>query len=163
ALDHVGQVRAHEAVLRAVLALVVRAQDRDLVGLGLDGHTRRYVLRELALRTLDADRARLLGQGHALRQRQNLSSDAAHYQTSHSSSPPRPSLRAARSVIRPFEVDRMAMPRPERTLGIVPCRTYIRCPGRDRRRRPVMALVRGPAQRSQTRISGKPLKSSRTS
>ena len=46
------------------------------------------------------------------------------------------------------------MPRPERTLGIVPWRTYIRCPGRERRRRPVIALVRGSAQRRRTTISG---------
>ena len=40
------------------------------------------------------------------------------------------------------------MPSPERIFGIVPWPTYIRCPGRERRRSPVMALVRGSAQRS---------------
>src|SRR5262245_56715568 len=78
ALDHVGQVRAHEAVLGAVLALVVGAQHRDLVRLGLDAHPRRDRLGQLALRALDADQAGLLRQGDALRQRQNLSSDSTH-------------------------------------------------------------------------------------
>ena len=48
------------------------------------------------------------------------------------------------------------MPRPERTLGIVPWRTYILCPGRERRRRPVIAFVRGSAQRRRTTISAMP-------
>ena len=39
----------------------------------------------------------------------------------------------------------------------------LRWPGRERRRRPVIALVRGSAQRRRTTISGRLLSSSRTS
>ena len=56
-----------------------------------------------------------------------------------------------------------AIPRPERTFGMLPWPTYMRCPGRERRRMPVMALVRGSAQRRRTTISGKPVAPSRTS
>src|SRR5262249_48853448 len=46
------------------------------------------------------------------------------YQTSQRTSPPLAFWRASRSVIRPLEVDRIATPKPLRTLGMSVWRTY---------------------------------------
>src|SRR6266540_3831423 len=75
ALDHVGEVRAHEAVLRAVLVRIVRSQHDDLVGFGLERHAGGHRLAELALRSLDAESARLLRECDALGERYWFSSD----------------------------------------------------------------------------------------
>src|SRR5712691_2347147 len=61
------------------------------------------------------------------------------YQTVAISSPPRCCLRASRSTSTPFEVERMAMPRPFITLGMSVWRTYRRRPGLDCRRISLMA------------------------
>src|SRR5262249_31201298 len=105
ALDHVGDHGAHHAVLRAVLAAVVSALDVDLRAAVLDGTAARDVALELALRPLDRHVAVLDGDGDALRDGDRLSSYAGHgYHTSQRSSPPRPALRASRSVMTPLDV-----------------------------------------------------------
>src|SRR5450432_64374 len=78
AFDHVGEMRAHQTVLGPVLPRVVDAQHLDLVRFGLDRDARGDALGKLALRPLDADRAGLLRERHALRHGQYFSSDARH-------------------------------------------------------------------------------------
>src|SRR5205823_3007246 len=80
--------------------------------------------------------------GDALGDEDRFTTYARHgYHTSQMSSPPRPALRAARSVIRPCDVVRTEMPRPERTFGRSSLLTYLRCPGRDTRLSPWMAFL----------------------
>src|SRR6266511_4158966 len=76
-----------------------------------------------------------------------LPPDPAHrlphtYQTYALTSPPSPAREASRSVIRPRDVDTMAMPRPPMTRGSPSRFAYTRRPGLDTRLRPVMVRSR---------------------
>src|SRR5918997_224661 len=55
ARDHVRDQRARETVEGAVLAAVGRACDRELGVVLLDAHSGRHALRQLALRSVDAN------------------------------------------------------------------------------------------------------------
>src|SRR4029453_111110 len=117
ALDHVRDQRARQPVQRAILAAVGRARHDELVFLALDIDPHRHGLRELAERPVDHDAAGVDRDVHAGRHGNWLSSDAAHYQTKAMTSPPTPRSAAVRSVTRPLEVDRIAVPIPPSTRG----------------------------------------------
>ena len=75
---------------------------------------------QLALGALHRDLAALELERDALGHRHRLLADTRHrasYQTTASSSPPRLAVRASRSVISPFGVETIAMPRPFLTRG----------------------------------------------
>src|SRR3972149_4224063 len=74
-------------------------------------------------------------------------------------SPPRPALRASRSVMSPLEVEITAVPRPPRIFGMASLATYQRCPGLELRLTPEMA---GWCCASQRRVIDRTLRSSTT-
>ena len=90
------------------------------------GPTRRWVrlvagnaLGELATGPVHAHELGLDRDRHGLGDGDGLAADARHggYQTSATTSPPTPALRASWPVITPWDVDRMAVPMPPSTFG----------------------------------------------
>src|SRR5688500_1691953 len=122
ARDHVREQRARQAVQRTCLLRVVRARHGELLAVvALELHERVERATKLALRPLHHDvlprdlhvDAAGDGDGHL--------SDPAHlltYQTYARTSPPRPFFSASRPVMRPDDVDTIAMPSPPSTRGI---------------------------------------------
>src|SRR5688572_18256474 len=122
ARDHVREQRARQAVQRTRLLRVVRARDGEVLAVvALELHERVERAAQLALRPLHHDvlprdlhvDAAGDGDGHL--------SDPAHlltYQTYARTSPPRPFFSASRPVMRPDEVDTIAIPSPPSTRGI---------------------------------------------
>src|SRR6266508_4018724 len=141
---HVVDQRPGEPVQRAVLALVVGTRDRELVADARDGDVVRRVVLERALRALDDHVAALDGHVDAGRDGDGLLADAGHgrYQTWQRTSPPTLRSRASRSVMRPWLVDRMAMPMPPSTRGTLSAFVYTRRPGLDTRRNPEIVRLR---------------------
>src|SRR5215218_2176191 len=117
ALDHVRDQRAGEPVERPVLPALGRARDDDLAVPLFQVHARGNCLDELAQWPVHLHAAGRQRDADAVRDRNGLSADPAHYQTKAITSPPTPRSAAVRLVTSPDEVDRMAVPRPPRTRG----------------------------------------------
>src|SRR4029078_774167 len=132
-------------------AAVGGPRDHDLAVLLLHVDLAALALGELALRALHAHQLRRDGDLDAVRDRHRLLSDAAHYQTLATSSPPTPARRASWPVMTPWDVDTIVVPMPPRTFGMVPASTYWRRRGFDTRWRPWMTGLRSSVYFSVTR------------
>src|SRR5262249_35949102 len=139
AMDHVVDERAHEAVPGAAGPAVVLPGRHHLVTLDLDRDVLGHGARKLALGAFDRHFAVLDRHRDALGDQDRFLADARHYQISQMPCPPTPCWRASGWVMMLWEVVGRATPRPERTLGMPSWATYMRCRGRDTRRRPSMA------------------------
>src|SRR5581483_4976891 len=117
--DHVVHQRPGEAVEGAVLPLVRRAGDDQLVALPGDGDVGHQVALERALRPLHNHVGAVERHLDATGDGDRLPADAGHrfssYQTWQRTSPPTRRSRASRSVSSPWLVERMATPMPPRT------------------------------------------------
>src|ERR1700728_3467089 len=129
--DGVGDQRAGETMQRAVLFGFALGGENSVFL--LERNSARHLDGHLALGTLDFDVSVHNLNLHARRNGDNFVSNSRHgslsasssqsldyaYQTSQSSSPPTPSLRADVPVIRPRGVETMAIPMPP-TTGLIP-------------------------------------------
>src|SRR5262249_12193835 len=119
--DHVRQEGAGESVECAILALVVGPRHDDLVAVARDRDARGRRVLELAFRPLDLHTRALDHDVDPRRNRDRLLADSGpavcSYQTWQRTSPPTLRWRASRSVIRPWFVERMAIPMPPSTRG----------------------------------------------
>src|SRR5690606_13861960 len=113
----VGDERALHAPVAARRLAVVRRLDRDAAVLERVGHEVRQAERQRALRALDAEDAVVDRGSDPARDLHRLLADAAHQNTSASTSPPTFCVRASLSESTPRGVETMVMPRPLRITG----------------------------------------------
>src|SRR5947199_4755823 len=122
AVHHVGDERARESVERLVPALVGGPPHDDRFAFHRHGQLGVDEPADLALGALHGDPQAVEVRGHTPGHRDRLLADARHgaasYQTTASSSPPTRAVRASRSVMSPWGVERIAIPRPFLTRGI---------------------------------------------
>src|SRR5690606_27083008 len=131
--DEVRHQRALHAPVAAGRLAVVGRLDRDRSVLELVVDELRQAHRQGPLGALDAELPVLDRRGDPARDRHRLLADAAHQNTSASTSPPTFWARASASESTPLGVETMVMPRPLRTVGSSLLPEYTRRPGLETR------------------------------
>src|SRR5688572_15343107 len=117
ALDKVRDQRALHAPVAACRLAVVRGGDRDRAVVKRVADELGQAQGECALRALHAELAVVDSGSDPARDRHRHFADAAHQNTSASTSPPTFCARASASESTPRGVETMVMPRPLRTVG----------------------------------------------